>query len=72
MYSINLKIDGTSDSYKARLVVQRYKQEYGMDYEETFRHVAKMITIHTLLTMDSMKGWTLHQMDVKMHFSTAI
>lgn len=28
--------DGTLDQYKARLVTQVFKQEYGINYEETF------------------------------------
>ncbi|XP_059277597.1 uncharacterized mitochondrial protein AtMg00810-like [Lycium ferocissimum] len=39
-----------------------------MDYEETFTPVAKMTTVRTLLVMASIKGWTLHQMDVKNAF----
>ena len=32
--TIKVKSDGTLDRYKARLVVQGYKKEYGIDYEE--------------------------------------
>lgn len=34
--TIKVKSDGTLDRYKARLVVQGYKQVYGIDYEEIF------------------------------------
>ena len=43
-FSIKLRSDGSLDWYKARLVALGNKQEYGVDYEETFAPVAKMTT----------------------------
>ena len=45
IYSIKLRSDGTLDCYKALLVVLGNKQEYGVDYEETFAPIAKMTTV---------------------------
>ncbi|KAM3287125.1 hypothetical protein P3S67_020555 [Capsicum chacoense] len=42
VYSVKMKADGSLDQYKARLVAQGYKQEYGIDYEENFAPVPKM------------------------------
>ncbi len=57
--------DGSMNRYKARLVAKGYAQTYGIDYEETYSPIAKMITIKIIITMAITKGWSLHQLDVK-------
>jgi len=57
--------DGSIKQYKARLVAKEYSQQYGMDYEETFALVEKMTTIHTLITVASIRQWYISQLDVK-------
>ncbi len=43
--------------YKARLVAKGYAQTYGIDYEETYSLVAKMINVRTITFMAATKGW---------------
>jgi hypothetical protein len=47
------------------LVAKGYAQTYGIDYEETYSPVAKMIIVRVIIVMATAKGWSLHQMDVK-------
>ena len=67
-FSVKLRSDGSLDRYKARFVSLGNKQEYGIDYEETFSLVAKMTTVQTILAIAASQSWKLHQMDVKNAF----
>ena len=68
IYKIKIKTDGSIECYKARLVAKNFTQEYGIDYEETFAHVARTTSIHTLLAVAIVKQQSLHQFDVKNAF----
>jgi Reverse transcriptase (RNA-dependent DNA polymerase) len=63
-----LKNDGTIESYKARLVVQGYRQKAGLDYFDTYAPVTRITTIRILLALASMHKLLIHQMDVKTTF----
>ena len=56
VYSIELHSDGSLDRYKARLVALGNKQEYGVNYEETFALVAKMTTVRTVISIAASQG----------------
>ncbi|KAA0026193.1 Integrase, catalytic core [Cucumis melo var. makuwa] len=65
IYKIKTHSYGTIKRYKARLVAKGYSQGYDIDYEETFAHVARMISAQSLLAVVAVKQWPLLQMDVK-------
>ena len=68
VFSLKLHYDGSLDRYKGRLVSLGNKQEYGVDYEETFAPIAKMTTVQTILAIAASQSWRLHQNDVKNAF----
>ena len=63
-----MRSDGSIDRYKTRLVVLGNKQQFGLDYEETFAPVAKMTTVRTIIVIAASKSWQIHQLDVKNAF----
>ncbi|XP_070025485.1 uncharacterized protein [Nicotiana sylvestris] len=63
---------GNTIRNKARLVVQGYNQEEGIDYDETFAPVARMEAIRILITFASHMKFTLFQMDVKSVFMNGL
>ena len=63
-----LRLDGTIEKYKTRLVAKDYTQKEGEDYFDTFSPVARMTTIRVLLSLDASHGLFVHQMDIKTAF----
>ncbi|KAJ0623430.1 putative RNA-directed DNA polymerase [Helianthus annuus] len=53
---------------KARLVVQGFRQEEGIDYEEVFAPVARLEAIRIFLAYASYRNFKVFQMDVKSAF----
>ncbi|GJR80268.1 retrovirus-related pol polyprotein from transposon TNT 1-94 [Tanacetum coccineum] len=68
IYKTKLKADGAVERKKARLVAEGNRQRKGVDFEETFAPVAKMVTVRSLLTVAAMNGWETCQMDVSNAF----
>nr|GFA69483.1 retrovirus-related Pol polyprotein from transposon TNT 1-94 [Tanacetum cinerariifolium] len=53
---------------KSRLVVRGYRQEEGIDFEESFAPVARMEAIRICLAYAAHKSFTVFQMDLKTAF----
>ncbi|XP_070031143.1 uncharacterized mitochondrial protein AtMg00820-like [Nicotiana tomentosiformis] len=56
--------DRTITRNKARLVVQGYSQEEGIDYNDTFAPVVRLEAIRLLIAFAAYMEFTLHQMDI--------
>ena len=46
------------------MVAKGYAQTYGIDFEETFSPVARMVTVRAVISIAASKRWKLYQMDV--------
>jgi hypothetical protein len=54
--------------YKVRLVVKGWQQIQGVDYNETFVPISKLITLRLLLAMCLSNNWKVCHLDVVMAF----
>ena len=68
VYKTKFGLDGKVDRHKAHLVAKGFSQVEGIDYTETFSPVAKMNSIHLVLSLVAPFKWEVHQMDVKSAF----
>nr|GEU85690.1 retrovirus-related Pol polyprotein from transposon TNT 1-94 [Tanacetum cinerariifolium] len=69
-YIYKVKLDEYGDvlKNKARLVAKGYRQEEGIDFEESFAPVAHIQAIRIFIANAASKNMTIYQMDVKTAF----
>ncbi|GJV39977.1 ribonuclease H-like domain-containing protein [Tanacetum coccineum] len=68
LIAIKFRSSGEIDRYKAKLVAQGFGQKEGIDYEETFSPVVKMVTVRCLLNIHASMSWHVFQLDVNTAF----
>ncbi|XP_023771360.1 uncharacterized protein LOC111920014 [Lactuca sativa] len=68
VYKIKYKSNGEIERYKARLVAKGYNQREGIDFEETFSPVAKIVTIRIVTSLFVHHSRPLYQLDVNNAF----
>ncbi|KAL0387552.1 UNVERIFIED_CONTAM: Retrovirus-related Pol polyprotein from transposon TNT 1-94 [Sesamum radiatum] len=68
IFKKKLKLDGTIDKFKVRLVAKGFKQKEGIDYFDTYSPVARLTIIRVLIALASVYNLSIHQMNVKTTF----
>ena len=68
IFTRKMKVDGTIDKYKARLVVKGYRQKEGLDYFDTYSPLSRITSIRVFIAIAALRGLEIHQMDVKTAF----
>ena len=68
IFKKKMKIDGTIDKFKARLVAQGFTQKRDVDCFDTYAPVVRTATVRLLLAIAAIHGLYIHQMDVKTVF----
>nr|GEV32324.1 zinc finger, CCHC-type [Tanacetum cinerariifolium] len=63
-----MKVDGSIDKYKAKLVIQGFRQKEGINFFDTYAPIAMISTIRLLLALAAINDLVIHQMDVKATF----
>nr|GEU70108.1 zinc finger, CCHC-type [Tanacetum cinerariifolium] len=63
-----MKVNGTIDKFKVRLVIQGFRQKEGINYFDTYAPVARISTIRLLIALAATHNIVIHQMDVKTAF----
>nr|GEU46452.1 zinc finger, CCHC-type [Tanacetum cinerariifolium] len=68
IFKKKMKFDGIIDKFKARLVIQGFRQKEGINYFDTYAPVARITTIRMLLALATIHNLVIHQMDIKTTF----
>ncbi|GJY66796.1 retrovirus-related pol polyprotein from transposon TNT 1-94 [Tanacetum coccineum] len=67
-HTVTSSAESSSRINKARLVAKGYRQEEGIDFEESFALVARIKAIHIFIAYDAHKNMAIFQMNVKTAF----
>ncbi|PHU29579.1 DNA (cytosine-5)-methyltransferase 3 [Capsicum chinense] len=68
IFKRKMKADDTIDKYKARLVVEGFKQKEGLDYFDTYSPVIGITSLRILIALAAIYDLQIHQIDVKIAF----
>nr|GEY41148.1 hypothetical protein [Tanacetum cinerariifolium] len=62
IFKKNMKVAGSIDKFKARLVIQGFRQKERINYFDTYAPLARITTIRLLLALAAIHNLVIHQM----------
>nr|GEX84728.1 hypothetical protein [Tanacetum cinerariifolium] len=68
IFKRKMKVDGIIDKFKARLVIQGFREKEGIDHFNTYAPVARITIIRLLLALAAVHNLMIHQINVKTTF----
>jgi len=68
MFKRKRRVDGTTERFKAWLVIRGFNQRYGIDYFDIYAPVIKIATTRVLIALAAIQKLVIHQMDGKIAF----
>ena len=63
-----MKLDGSIDKFKTRLIAKGFKQKANLDFFDTFSPVTRITSIRLLIAIAAIFYLKIHQMNVKTAF----
>ncbi|GKU93138.1 hypothetical protein SLEP1_g6763 [Rubroshorea leprosula] len=68
VFKVNFEVNNLNPRFKARLVVQGFGQQKGIDYDEIFSPIVKMTSIRAILALVGSLNLEIEQVDVNTAF----
>ena len=65
IYKVNHVVGCSIEKYKEIFVARGFSQKEGIDYKETFALMVRYTSIRTIIVLEALMKWKIHQMDVK-------
>lgn len=59
IFRVRRKLDDSVDKYKAHLIIKGFHERSGVEYNETFSPVVKLIIVRVLLSVALMNNWPI-------------
>ena len=60
VFKIKYKQNRQVDRFKARLVAKGYSQTKGIDYQETFSPIVKMVIVRSIIAIAAAENWIVY------------